>query len=147
MVKPFDLKEFAENLRVSGAGREAEFATEILDLLDLEEEVPEPYSTLCDDLEWKAPEALKGKPEKIVEWLGDRSDLLEEIEKELTEAGREPEGTNDTADAVKELLETMEQAEAILETAGWPGDGDFIDALQALADRAAKAPPEMEYDL
>jgi hypothetical protein len=41
------------------------------------------------------------------------------------------------------MLGTLEQAEAILEAAGWPGDGDFLDGLQALAERPA--PPE--YDL
>ena len=142
-MRPLTLKEFAENLRMTGDYREIEFADEILDLLVLEDEVAAPYSDLCADLEHTAPDNLKDKPEKALERLNDRSHLLEEIEDHLKEAGREPEGTQDAGDVVKELLGTLGDAEDILEAAGWPGDGDFITGIQALADR----PAPMEFDL
>lgn len=150
-MKPYTLEEFAQQLRVKGDYRESDFADEILMLLDIEEEVAEPYSELCHDIENLAPEHLKqtgvvNAHSRTIEWLGDRSDLLKEIEDALKEDGREPEGTADTADAVRELLGTMTQAEALLERAGWPGT-DFIDALEKLIERAEKAPPAMEYDL
>jgi len=150
MMRALSLEEFAQDMRRKGDIRQADMADEILALLDLEEEVAEPYSNLCADLEHYAPAELAEKPEKACEWLGDRSNLLKEIEEHLKEAGREPQGTNDTADAVKELLGLLSEADAILEAAGWPGDGDFIEALQGLAERAARAPEEIEvmtYDL
>jgi hypothetical protein len=133
------LEEFAEDMRRKGDIRDADLADEILALLDIEAEVAEPYSDLLADLEIYAPEGLRDKPEKAMEWLGDRSNLLAEIEKELEEAKR----PGDVDDAVKDLLKTMADAEAILEAAGWPGDGDFIEGIQALANR----PEPMEYDL
>lgn len=57
-----------------------------------------------------------------------------------------PNGTEihrDPDDAVKEVLGILGEAEDILEAAGWPGDGDFIAGIQALADR----PAPMEFDL
>jgi hypothetical protein len=111
----------------------------------LEADVAEPYSDLCADLEMYAPTDMAENPPRMAEWLGDRSNLLADIEKLLKEANRK----GDVDDVVKELLGTMEQAEAILDAAGWPG-GDFLEALQGLAERAARAPEEMEivtYDL
>jgi hypothetical protein len=148
-MRPLNLEEFAQEMRRGGDIRQADMADEILALIDIEEEVAEPYSNLCDDLNNVAPDGLTDKPEKQMEWVIDRSNLLEEIEDELREKGKAPEGTADTADAVKELLGTMAEAEAILEAAGWPGT-DFIEALQGLAERAARAPEEIEvmtYDL
>lgn len=142
-MKPLDLKEFAEGLRTSGDWREADFATEILDLLDLEEEVAEPYSNLCDDLNHYAPESLADKPEKQCEWLGDRSNLLEEIEKELDKDGR----TGDTDDQIKEMLETLDNIRVALGLPETATDEDLETAVQELADREAKTPPAMEYDL
>lgn len=139
-MKPHTLKEFAENLRITGDWREVEFATEILNLLDLEEEVAEPYSDLCADIEHTAPAGLKDNHLKALERLNDRSAMLEEIEKHLSEADRK----GDADDAVKELIGTLADAEDILEAAGWPGGGDFLEGMQALADRPA---PAMEYDL
>lgn len=77
---------------------------------------------------------------------GIRPNLLAEIEKQLVEA----ELKGDVDDLVKGMIDTLKEAEAILETAGWPGGGDFLEALQGLAERAARAPEEMEivtYDL
>lgn len=145
-MKPHTLKEFAENLRITGDWRETEFATEILDLLDIETEVAEPYSDLCCDIENYAKNfSNPDDASKALEWIGDRSNLLTEIEDQLKEAKRD----GDVDDIVKEMIGTLADAEAILEAAGWPGM-DFIDALQGLADRAARAPEETEivtYDL
>jgi hypothetical protein len=105
-VRPLNLKEFAENLRVTAPDFiTADFADEILELVELEKEVAEPYSELCVDLDNYAPKALEGKPEKAVEWLGDRSNLLEEIEKALTDAGRMI-SKADALEAVKDLLDS-----------------------------------------
>jgi len=136
MMQPLTLEEFAQNLRVSGDYREMEFADEILMLLDIEAEVAEPYSDLCAELEHHAPDKLKDEPAKMVEWLGDRSAMLEEIEKQLSDEGLDV-GANglpiDAADAVKELLGTLGDAEDILEEHGW-SSGDFLSALGKLAE-------------
>jgi hypothetical protein len=144
-MRPLNLQEFAEDMRRKGDIRDADMADEILALLDIEAEVAEPYSDLCADLENCAPKGLAEQPAKALEWVIDRSNLLLEIEGHLKEAKRD----GDPDDAVKELLGTMADAEAILEAAGWPGM-DFLEALQGLADRAARAPEETEimtYDL
>jgi hypothetical protein len=104
LMRPLNLQEFAEDLRVSAPDfRTADFADEILELVELEKEVAEPYSELCVDLDNYAPKALEGKPAKAVEWLGDRSNLLEEIEKLLEDAGRK----GDVDDVVKAMLEEL----------------------------------------
>lgn len=134
---PQTLQEFAEDMRRKGDIRDTDLADEILELLDVEEEVAEPYFTLCDDL----ANYISGNltPEKAVEWLGDRSNLLAEIEMLLEKAGH----TGDVDDAVKELLGTLAEAEEIMKAAGWPGDGDFLEALREMTDPVAR----MEYDL
>lgn len=145
-MKPYTLEEFAEELRRKGDYREFEFADEILALLDIEEAVAEPYSTLCHDIEHYAEKfSNPDDAEKALEWVGDRSNLLAEIEDQLKEAKR----PGDVDDEIKEMIGTLADAEAILEAAGWPGM-DFLEALQGLADRAARAPEETEimtYDL
>jgi hypothetical protein len=141
-MKLLNLREFAERLRRIGTSQESDFADEILELVDLGEEIAGPYGTLCDDLEHYAPDH-KGGPSHKLEWLGDRSNLLGEIESELERARtlQDP-VSGDADDTVKELLGRLEEAEAILTANGWT-EGDFLDALQALADR----PPTKEYDL
>lgn len=138
-MRPLNLKEFAEGLRRKGDIRDADLADEILALLDLEEEVAEPYSNLLVDLENAVPKDLRDKPEKAMEWLGDRSNLLAEIEKALEEAGHK----GDADDVIKGLIGTLADAEKILEDHGWPGT-DFLNALENLAENALTIP---EYDL
>lgn len=141
-MKPLNLEEFAEELRRKGDWREADFADDILALVDIEAEVAEPYGELRSEIEHYAKDGGFSNPDdalKAAEWLGDRSNLLQEIEEELTKAGHK----GDADDVVKAMIGTLADAEAILEAAGWPGDGDFIAALQALAER----PAPMEYDL
>lgn len=104
MMRADNLKEFAQALRVGADNRQADFGTEILDLLDLEEAIAQPYYDLCDDIEYRAPDHLKGdavnKHARIVEWLRDRSDLLAEIECHFKEADL----AGDVDDLVRQLL-------------------------------------------
>lgn len=147
-MKPLTLEEFAQDMRRKGDIRDTDLADEILALIDLEADVAEPYSTLCGTIEDYAKDGEFSNPDdagRALEFLGDRSNLLREIEKLLEEADHK----GDVDDTIKELLGTMKEAEAILEAAGWPGT-DFLDALQGLVDRAARAPEEAEivtYDL
>jgi hypothetical protein len=102
-VKPLNLQEFAEGLRLQGC----EFADEILALVALEEEVVEPYATLCDGLDHYAPDGLKNKPERALEWLGDRSAELDEIRACFSE---EDMGDAGIPDLIKELQERVPAA-------------------------------------
>lgn len=139
-MTPLTLEEFAQELRRKGNWREAEFADEILALLDIEEEVAEPYGNLCADIENYAKDfSNPDDAAKALEWIGDRSNLLADVEKQIKDANRE----GDVDDVVRELLGTLDHAEEILEAAGWPGNGDFIQGMQSLADR----PAPLEYDL
>jgi hypothetical protein len=85
---PAHLKEFAEDMRRKGDIRDTDFADEILALLDIEADVAEPYSDLCFDIENYAKDfSNRDDAPKALEWLGDRSNMLAEIEKHLAEAG------------------------------------------------------------
>jgi hypothetical protein len=141
-MRPLNLKEFAEDMRRKGDIRDADLADEILALIDIEEEVAEPYSTLCDDIEHYAKDfSNPDDAPKALEWIGDRSNLLKEIEEELDKDGR----TGDTDDQVKALLETLAK---IREIAGVPDtatDEDVENAIQALVDAAPTK--ELTYDL
>jgi hypothetical protein len=136
-MRPLNLQEFAEELRRQGN----EFADDILMLIDIEQEVAEPYSTLCDDVAHYAPEALKEHPVRAVEWLGDRSNELDEIRGCFSE---EAMSESSVADLIKELQDERENIETVMrEHGGWT-EGDLQDALFALIDRT---PAAMEYDL
>lgn len=113
-MKPHTLEEFAEQLLISGDSREADFAVEILALIPLEEEMSEAHAKELNELEGK----------------------LAEIEKLL-------DYPDDLAERILELRDLVSDAERILETSGW-SEGDFLDGLQELVDRA---PPKLEYDL
>jgi hypothetical protein len=139
-MRSLNLKEFAEDMRRKGDIRDADLADEILALLDIEADVAEPYSELCADLEIYAPAELSDKPEKAMEWLGDRSNLLKEIEEELDKDGR----TGDTDDQVKALLETHAKIRDIIGVPDTATDEDVENAIQTLVDRA---PAAVEYDL
>jgi hypothetical protein len=133
-----NLKEFAENLRVRGDWRETEFAAEILALLDLEAEVAEPYSTLCDAIEHYASEfSSPDDAAKALERLGDRSNLLKEIEEELDKDGR----TGDTDDVVRELLGEIDDIKMALKMHGFELD-EFFEAITK-----PEASLKVEYDL
>jgi hypothetical protein len=98
LMRPLDAREFCEALRTSGDFRQADLADELLAALDLQPVVDE-FVELCDDLDHYA-EALKGKPAKQVEWLGDRSDTLTEIADELAKHGL----TGDIVEEVDKLI-------------------------------------------
>lgn len=136
MMQPLTLKEFAQQLRMDGC----EFADEIFDLIDLEEEIAEPYGNLCYDIEQYAKDfSNPDDASKALEWLGDRSNLLAEIEKALDEDGR----TGDTDDQVKAMLETLSNIHDIIGAADTATDEDLETLIQALAER----PAPTEYDL
>jgi hypothetical protein len=116
------LEEFAEDMRRKGDIRDADLADDILALIDIETEVAEPYSDLCDELNWDVPEGLKDKPEKALEYLRDRSNMLADIEKLIAESDALPKtGPNglpikrDTDDAIRELLEALAERPEPLE--------------------------------
>jgi hypothetical protein len=100
-MRPLNLREFAEDMRRKGDIRQADMADDILALIDIEEEVAEPYSELCDDLQHYAPESLRENMPLALEWLGDRSNLLAEIEEILKASGR----SGDIDDEIKKLIE------------------------------------------
>lgn len=103
-MRPFNLREFAEDMRRKGDIRDADLADEILALIDIEDEVAEPYSTLCDDIEHYCPN--NETPQRALEWIGDRSNLLAEIEEFLKASGR----TGDVDDEIKKLIENAPPA-------------------------------------
>jgi hypothetical protein len=110
-MRPHTLEEFAQELRRKGDFREVEFADEILALVDIEAEVAEPYSDLCADLERYAKDfSNPDDAAKALEWVGDRSNLLAQIEEQLKEAGLDV-GANglpiDADDAVKDLIAAL----------------------------------------
>lgn len=143
MKPPRDLQEFAERLRTHGTSREADFGNEILEYVVLDDVVNFHYE-LCESLEQYAPD-IPGDAARQAEWLGDRSNLLGEIEKELEEAKRK----GDVDDEIKDMLATLEDVRLILDAQGFEGV-ELIQALEELAERASRAPEETEvltYDL
>ena len=140
-MKPLTLEEFAQDMRRGGDIRQADMADEILALIDIETEVAEPYSTLCCDIEHYAKEFSNPTDAvRALEWLGDRSNLLGEIEKQLEEA----KCTGDADDAVKTAFGELEEIADILKAEGWDGEGDIVEALR---HTLASWPPKLEYDL
>jgi type I restriction-modification system DNA methylase subunit len=135
-MRPQSLQEFAQELRRGGDIRQADMADEILALIDIEEEIAEPYGNLCSDIEHYA----KSNPDdaaKALEWLGDRSNLLKEIEEELAEDGR----TGDTDDVVRELLGEIDDIKMALKMHGFELD-EFFEAITK-----PEASLKVEYDL
>lgn len=133
-----DLREFAEKLYVSGTAQEAEFAKEILENLDFVETAE--HLELCEDIEHYTKGAkCKSDPRSQVEWLGDRSDLLDEIEEKFADRpqalayiGESWKAEKDAADLVESLLDTVEAAAEALEVEGL--EGELLDMLQSLKD-------------
>lgn len=97
MMRPLNAREFAEQLRLEGC----EFADEILELCDLndDDDADDLYFKLVDDLDYYAP-ALRGDPQEQLEWLGDRSNLLVDIENQLKQAGL----TGNADNMIRQLL-------------------------------------------
>ena len=107
-MTPLDLKEYAERLRLKGS----EFANDILDLIDAGDRL-DTCEELLDQLSGYLPKPVKEWNEPAqVEWLGDRSERLEEIEgdiipeyaERLKMAGIE---CTDTDDIIRALLDRL----------------------------------------
>lgn len=147
-MKPADLREFAEKLYLT-APRHEEFAKEILELLDREEDSVE--AEMIEELEHHCPEGMHGKdPLKMIEYLGDRDDVLLEIEKKITDTapilrrwGIPARAIKDVDDTVGDLLDLLDDVELALNAEGLTGN--ILDMLAELRDRKDAAP--MEYDL
>lgn len=142
-MTPLDLHEFAESLYMEGNP----FAAEILELLILREDMEGTYLYLTGELDRIAPDDLKpGKTKlssedryaRILERLTDRVDVLDAIEETLRSHDR----TGDADDEVKEILDTLSDAEGCLRNRGHWQSGEFLDALFELAER-----PPKRYDL
>lgn len=132
-MRPLNAREFAEQLRLEGHP----FADEVMDALDSEATV-DAYNELTDDLDHYAKS--KGTPARQLEWIGDRSKLLAEIETALGDANR----VRDVDDEIKDMLTTLEQAEALLMQSRWLSEGgDLISALESVLGCAKP----QEYDL
>jgi hypothetical protein len=134
-MRPQSLQEFAQELRRGGDIRQADMADEILALIDIEEEIAEPYGNLCSDIEHYCPN--NETPQRALEWLGDRSNLLKEIEEELDKDGR----TGDTDDVVRELLGEIDDIKMALKMHGFELD-EFFEAITK-----PEASLKVEYDL
>lgn len=149
-MKPADLREFAEKLYLT-APRHEEFAKEILELLDREEDSVE--AEMIEELEHQCQntDASKVKtPLQMIEYLGDRDDVLTEIEKKITDTapilrrwGIPARAIKDVDDTVGDLLDLLDDVELALNAEGLTGN--ILDMLAELRDRKDAAP--MEYDL
>lgn len=130
-MRPRTLEEFAEELRRKGDFYEMEFADEILMLVDIETEVAEPYSDLCADIELYAADYSNPTDAiKALEWVGDRSNLLKELEELLAAEGY---ADCDPDDALRNIFEKLDSLESTL------------NDLQALID--AQPNGKLTYDL
>ncbi len=147
-MKPADLREFAEKLYLT-APRHEEFAKEILELLDREEDSVE--AEMIEELEHhcQAVPAIKD-PLKMIEYLGDRDDVLTEIEKKITDTapilrrwGIPARAIKDVDDTVGDLLDLLDGVELELNAEGLTGN--ILDMLAELRERKDAA--SMEYDL
>lgn len=147
-MKPADLREFAEKLYVT-APRHEEFAKEILELLDREEDSVE--AGMIKELEHHCPEGMHGKdPLKMIEYLGDRDDVLLEIEKKITDTapilrrwGIPARAIKDVDDTVGDLLDLLDDVEFALNAEGLTGN--ILDMLAELRERKDAA--TVVYDL
>lgn len=94
-MKFLNALEFAQYLRMEGN----EWADEIINALEFEQNSR--HSEIVDDIRYHAPDHLKEDTVRSVEWLGDRSNLLDELQDTLDKNGFE--GV-DIDDALEELL-------------------------------------------
>lgn len=76
-MKPLNAREWLEAERLAGNP----WAADLIDLIDGEDEANENANAL-DDLRKRAPKEIKESPDlwRLVEWIGDRLALLEEVE-------------------------------------------------------------------
>lgn len=128
-MKPLDLSEFAQSLRLASDTQVADFAEEILELVAGGERLEFLESEVVDVIE-KACDKWKDKPDKAAEWLVDREQLLSELEDTLDKAGF----AGDVDDALDNALAELESVKL---------------ELAALKAPAVILPDgsELEYDL
>lgn len=128
-MKPLDLREYAMKLYNQGNSAEMELAKEILDLIIFEENSR--FDEICESLD----DYAKGWDDRVkqVEHLGDRSNLLAEIEQTLAAAGYAPTGTDDANDVIVRLVECAEFLQSEIDALNAP---DVVPAVAGL-----------EYDL
>lgn len=99
-MRYLDAREWLEACRLIGC----EFAPELLDLLDGEQGAIDNAAAI-DDVKTRVPKEIKESPElwRTVEWINDRLDMLEEVEKVIAlhadgikwPNGSEPDGADD----------------------------------------------------
>lgn len=113
-MTPIDLREFVEQLRVSDTGSIAEFALEILDLVDHEERTRD-FDEIVGTVKRLAPKRLQGKEIwRQLEYIEDRLDILSTIETHIAEnrerfamAGIETDKRDGADDVVAKLVDGL----------------------------------------
>jgi len=128
-MKPLNLREYAESLRLQGNP----FADEILRLCDWRQEVEPIYLSLIYSLEYYARgRDVPNDPEKQLEWLGDREKHLQSVEDLLAESGR----NRDADDEVRDLIDTHDDLRTELQRRKlWNSEG-LLDSVTAMLDIA-----------
>lgn len=136
------LEEWAQSLRLRGDSQQAEFAVEILEYIDRDNEF-ERLQSLEEDLlyERQRHDLKQDMPaDKILEWLSNQAGIVEECNQHLKKHGFEGQ---DLDDQVEQLVETVANIEETLRTMGGYAVDDSSD-LDALVMDLCRRP---KYDL
>ena len=136
------LEEWAQSLRLRGDSQQAEFAVEILEYIDRDNEF-ERLQSLEEDLlyERQRHDLKQDMPaDKILEWLSNQAGIVEECNQHLKKHGFEGQ---DLDDQVEQLVETVANIEETLRTMGGYAVDDSSD-LDALVMDLCQRP---KYDL
>lgn len=132
-MKPLNLREFAEGLALTDA---REHALEILENLDFIDTCQ--FEEIQNQLLHYSKDSGTIDNLKKLEWIGDRSHLLGEIQDELQKHKFE----GDTDDVVRDLAETHRTIEGLLRDKGLlADDGDILESVLQLLERVP------QYDL
>jgi hypothetical protein len=133
-MKPLNLREYAEALALTD---DREFALEIIDHLDIYDEL-DPENFMYDINNMLPKELHDADNWRKIENIGDRLQLLSEIQDMLSEFGL----PLVAYDEVRDLIEQRCKIEEMLEDARWLGtDKDIVEAVAQLLGRVP------EYDL
>jgi hypothetical protein len=138
-MKPLNLREFAEQMLL---GEHREFAIEILENIDFVDSAN--FEEIESALFHYASADACGSTDNLkkLEWIGDRSELLDDIEKELKEHKFNVGEVNGVDDIVKDLAETHRTIEGLLCDKGQlDEDCDVLEAVRQLLERVP------QYDL
>jgi hypothetical protein len=134
-----DLGEYADWLRLQGN----EWAGEIRDCFDHVEKCE--ADNVFDDLRHLHPDGPKrngygikdDRPEmeiwRVVEWLKDRSHLVDELRNICTAEGIDP--AKDIDDVLKDSLSELAALRNLFEANGLPDGGDLYEFAAALCER------------